>query len=142
LGQGTVSNGQATLNYSFTSPGSVRIIASYSGDSNFLPSNSAPLQQAVTKASTTTNLASSPNPSQAGQTVKFTASVTGQYGGTPTGSITFRDGQTVLAQVQLSSGAAHYKTSTLTAGKHHIWAIYSGDPDFRVSQGLVIQVVE
>jgi hypothetical protein len=142
LGQGTISNGQATLNYSFTSPGTIRIIASYSGDSNFLPSNSAPLRQAVTRASTTTTLASSPNPSQAGQTVKFTATVTAQYGGTPTGSITFKDGQTVLAQVQLSSGVAHYKTSTLTAGKHHIYASYSGDPDFRVSQGFVIQVVE
>ena len=138
LGQGTVSNGQAILNYSFTSPGNYSIVASYSGDSNFTPSSSLPLKQMVVKAPTTTTLTSSPNPSQLGQTVKFTASVTGQYGGTPTGSITFKDGQTVLAQVQLNGGFARYKTSTLTAGKHHIWADYSGDQNFRVSQGLVI----
>ena len=142
LGQGTVSNGQATLNYAFASPGTNSIVASYSGDSNFAPSNSLPLKQMVLKAPTTTTLTSSPNPSQLGQTVKFTASVTGQYGGTPTGSITFKDGQTVLGQVQLSGGVARYKTSTLTAGKHHIWANYSGDQNFRVSQGLVIQVVQ
>ena len=142
LGQGTVSNGQATLNYSFPSPGTNSIVASYSGDSNFAPSSSLPLKQMVVKAPTTTTLTSSPNPSQLGQTVKFTASVTGQYGGTPTGSITFKDGQMVLGQVQLSGGVARYKTSTLTAGKHHIWANYSGDQNFRVSQGLVIQDVQ
>ena len=142
LGQGTVSNGQATLNFSFTSPGPSLIVASYSGDSTFAPSSSLPLKQKVLKAPTTTTLTSSLNPSQFGQTVKFTASVAGQYGGTPTGSITFKDGQTVLAQVQLSGGVAHYKTSTLTTGKHHIWAVYSGDTDFRISQGLVIQVVQ
>jgi len=142
LGQGTVSNGQATLNYSFPAPGNYSIVATYSGDSNFVPSSSLPLKQSVQKAPTTTTLTSSPNPSQVGQTVKFTASVSGQYGGTPTGSITFKDGQTVLGQVQLNGGIARYKTSTLTAGKHHIWANYSGDQNFRVSQGLVIQVVQ
>jgi hypothetical protein len=74
--------------------------------------------------------------------VKFTATVTGQYGGTPTGSITFKDGQTVLAQVQLSGGVARYKTSALAKGKHYIWASYGGDGNFRASHGLVIQVVQ
>jgi hypothetical protein len=142
LGQRTVSNGQATLHYAFTSPGMNSIIATYSGDSTFLPSSSAPLRQSVLKAPTTTTLISSPNPSQVGQTVKFTATVAGEYGGTPTGSVTFKDGQTVLAQVSLSGGVARYKTSALTAGKHHIWALYGGDANFRPSQGLVIQVVQ
>jgi Bacterial Ig-like domain (group 3)/FG-GAP-like repeat len=142
LGQGTLSNGQATLNYSFTSPGLIRIIASYSGDSNFLPSNSAPLRQAVTRASTTTTLASSPNPSQVGQNVQFTATVTAQYGGIPTGLVTFKDGSTVLAQVALDRGVARYKTSTLTKGNHHVSATYGGDANFRDSSGSVIQVVE
>jgi len=62
LGQGTVSNGQATLNYAFTSTGTISIVATYSGDSTFLPSSSAPLKQTVTKAVTTTTLTSSPNP--------------------------------------------------------------------------------
>lgn len=142
LGQGTVSNGKATLNYAFTSPGTDVIVASYSGDSTFLPSSSAPLRQNVFKAASTTTLTSSPNPSQLGQTVAFTATVTGKYGGTPTGTVTFKDGATELAQVPLSDGVAHYKTSALTKRTHHIWGDYSGDPNFRPSQGLVIQVVE
>jgi hypothetical protein len=142
LGQGTVSKGQATLNYSFTSPGTNSIVATYSGDSNFLPSSSARLKQTVLKAPTTTTLTSSPNPSQVGQSVKFTATVTGQYGGTPTGSVTFKDGHTVMAQVPLSGGVARYKTSALTEGKHHIFANYGGDANFRFSQGIVIQIVQ
>jgi hypothetical protein len=142
LGQATVSNGQATLNYSFSSPGANSIIATYSGDSTLLPSSSAPLRQGVLKAASTTNLTSSLNPSHLGQSVTFTATVAGEYGGTPTGAVTFKDGQTTLAQVQLSSGVARYKTSTLTAGKHRIWAFYGGDADFRTSWGLVVQVVQ
>jgi len=142
LGQGTVSNGQATLNYSFPSPGGDSIVATYSGDSTFLPSNSAPLKQRVLKAPTTTTLTSSPNPSQVGQTVKFTATVAGQYGGTPTGLVTFKDGASVMAQVSLSGGVARYKTSTLTKGTHHMWADYGGDSNFRFSSGLVVQIVQ
>lgn len=142
LGKATVSNGQATLNYSFTSQGTSPIVASYSGNSTFLPSNSAPLKQMVQKAPTTTALASSLNPSQTGQMVKFTATVSGQYGGTPTGTITFEDGPTVLAQVPLSGGVAKYKTSGLAEGNHHIKANYSGDGNYRVSQGSLTQVVQ
>jgi len=142
LGQGTVSNGQATLNYAFTSPGTNSIVAAYSGDSTFQPSRSAPLKQSVLKAATTTTLISSKNPSKVGHPVKFTATVTAQYGGTPTGSITFKDGGNVLAQVQLRGGVAHYKTSALGVGKHRIAANYGGDADFRFSQGILIQVVQ
>ena len=142
LGQAPVSNGQATLNYSFTSQGTFPIVATYSGDSTFLPSSSAPLKQSVTKATTTTTLSSVPNPSQSGQTVKFTATVAGEYGGTPTGSVTFKDGATVLAQVTLSGGVAKYKTSTLSQGKHRIYANYGGDTNFRASSGNVLQTVQ
>jgi len=142
LGQATVSNGQATLHYPFTSPGTNSIVATYSGDSTFQPSHSAPLKQSVLKAATNTTLTASPNPSQPGQTVKFVATVTAQYGGTPTGFITFKDGTTTLAQVQLRGGVARYKTSTLAEGKHRIAANYGGDADFRFSQGIVIQVVQ
>jgi hypothetical protein len=96
----------------------------------------------VYKAGTTTTLTSSPNPSLEGQSVKFTATVTGQYGGTPTGSVTFKDGHTVLAQVLLSGGIAKYNTSALSKGKHHIFADYGGDANFRLSEGSVIQTVQ
>jgi len=142
LGQGTVSNGLATLNYAFTSPGRNSIVALYSGDPIYQPSRSVPLKQQVTKSPTTTTLTSSPNPSQEGQSVTFTATVIGQYGGTPSGSIKLKDNGTEIADVPLSDGVATYQTSTLTKGKHHMTAVYGGDADFQGSSGSVDQVVQ
>jgi hypothetical protein len=142
LGQGKLSNGQATFKYVFTSHGGNKITAMYSGDSGFLPSSSAPLRQKVNTATTTTTITSVPNPSTFGQTVKFTIAVAGQYGGTPTGTVTLKDSQTVLAKLPLSGGMAKFKTSALAKGKHHIIANYPGDDNFRFSQGSVVQVVQ
>jgi IPT/TIG domain len=51
--------------------------------------------------SSSVTLASSANPSQAGQAVTFTATGTGP-GGTPTGTVTFRDGGVTLGTVALA----------------------------------------
>ena len=78
--------------------------------------------------STTTALASSADPVETGQAVTFTATVTG--GTTPTGTVTFSDGSTVLGggSVELSdAGKASLSTSSLSAGSHSITAAYSGD---------------
>lgn len=60
-----------------------------------------------------------------GQEVTFTATVTGN-GGTPTGSVTFKDGETTLAQnVALQDGAATYTANDgLDVGEHLITAEY------------------
>ena len=76
-------------------------------------------------APTTTTLSTSSNPSTAGQPVTFTAAVSG--GGTPTGSATFTVDGVAQAPVPLSSGAAIFTTSQLSAGTHTITASYSGD---------------
>jgi hypothetical protein len=78
---------------------------------------------------TTTTLTSSANPVETGQTVTFTATVTG--GTTPAGTVTFSDGSTVLGGGPVSlngSGQASVSTSSLSAGDHSISATYSGDP--------------
>ena len=78
---------------------------------------------------TTIALTSSANPSQVGQSVTFTATVTAPDGGgvQPDGTLSFLDGTTTLADVPLSGGVATYTTAALTAGAHPITAIYSGD---------------
>jgi hypothetical protein len=70
----------------------------------------------VSKATTTTTLASSRNPSLFGQSVTFTASVTPQFGGTVTGTVTFYDGTTALKTVSVSGGVAKYTTSYVGLG--------------------------
>ena len=116
----------ASFTTSSLTAGSHQITPVYSGDANNDPS-SVPLTQNVLAASATaTILVSSVNPSTVGQAVTFTATVS-SGGGTPTGTITFKDGGTTLATVPLSGVTASFTTSSLTAGSHSITAVYSGD---------------
>jgi hypothetical protein len=93
----------------------------------------------ATLIDTTTTLVSSANPSVYGQPVTFTATVSPVSGaGTPTGSVTFSDGGTVLATVELVDGQASFTTDALTLGRHHITAAYDGDGNFLASTSPVL----
>jgi Bacterial Ig-like domain (group 3) len=120
-GGGTVSFTTAAL-----TSGSHSITAVYSGDANNTTSTSAPLTQNVNKTATSTSLLSSLNPSLSGQSVTFTATVTGNL---PTGTVQFKDGAANLgAPVTLAGGGtASFTTAALTSGSHSITAAYSGD---------------
>jgi len=74
--------------------------------------------------------------------VAFTATVTGGSGaGTPTGTVTFRDGGSAITcsnpsnQTLNGSSVATCQTSALAAGSHTITADYSGDANFATSNG-------
>jgi hypothetical protein len=87
----------------------------------------------VTTVSTSTALASSLNPSQFGQSVSFTATVT-SVGGTPTGSVTFKDGSATIGTVTLNgAGVAVLTISSLVVGSHSITASYAGTSTFVAS---------
>ena len=76
-----------------------------------------------------------PNPSNVGQAVTFTATVTVPQGaGVPTGTVTFLDGMTVFGTGTLNGAdLATFSTSTLAAGDHLITAVYGGDDSFAAS---------
>ncbi|MEP6945067.1 MAG: Ig-like domain-containing protein [Acidobacteriota bacterium] len=143
----SVSSGQATCTISTLSPGSHPITAVYIGDGNFLGSTSNTVNQVINGPSTTTSLASSVNPSNVGQNVTFTAtiSVTPPGTGTPTGSVHFQDVGVDIpscASQAVSSGQATCTISTLSLGSHSITAVYSGDGNFAGStSNTVTQVV-
>lgn len=124
LGTEPISGGTASFTTSSLSVAAHSITAEYGGDAINAASTSAPLTQTVTVAGSAVTLASSLNPSEAGQAVTFTATVTGA---TPTGTVTFKDGATVLGTVALSGGVATLTTSSLTIGSHSITAEYGGD---------------
>jgi hypothetical protein len=122
------------------SAGSHPITASYSGDSNYSVSVSNVVMQVVKdKNKANVNLSSNHNPSDVGQPVKFTASVTPQKA---SGSITFYDGNTSLGSANLSGGSASLSTSKLTAGNHNISAVYSGDTTYAGSTDSLVQKVK
>src|SRR6185436_16496819 len=75
---------------------------------------------------TTTTLQSSANPVVAGTSIMLTATVTSTaLGGSPVGTVTFKDGGTTLNTVSLVSGSASLTTSSLAAGTHNLTAVFN-----------------
>ncbi len=97
----------------------------------------------VNPASTTTAVSSSANPSVFGQSVTFTATVSAAApgGGTPTGTVIFKDGGVTLGSVALSGGQATFSISSPTVGVHYISVEYSGDANYNASTGTLTQTV-
>ncbi|MFR9791020.1 Ig-like domain repeat protein [Streptomyces sp. MB22_4] len=144
LGTGTLVGGVATLTTSALTVGSHSLTAVYSGDADFSGSTSLVDVQTVTQAASATTLTSAPDPSVFGEPKTLTATVTAvpPGAGTPTGTVDFFDGATLLGTATLSGGTATFTTSALTVGSHSLTAVYSGDADFTGSTSPVdIQTV-
>jgi hypothetical protein len=137
LGTATLSGGVAAITTSALPVGTLAITASYEGDTTHLKSKSSALTQVVDQATSTTVVVSSLNPSTTGRVVKFTATVTSSTT-TPTGTVTFMDGSTVLGTHSLARGEASYSTSTLSAGSHNITVVYAGNADCTASTSAVL----
>jgi hypothetical protein len=139
LGTVTVVNTVAIITVASLSAGPHTITAAYSGDGIYLAATGS-LSITVNKASTTTNLTSSLNPSNSGQSVTFTAAVSPAAA---TGTVQFLDGTTVLGTAAISSGTATFTTSSLTAGGRSITAVYSGDGNYATGTSAALtQVVK
>ena len=60
----------------------------------------------------------------------------------PTGTVTFKDGTTILGTGTVnSSGQATFSTSALSGGRHTITASYGGDENFNAANGTLTQTV-
>jgi alpha-tubulin suppressor-like RCC1 family protein len=144
---GTVTlddSGVASYSISTLSVGSHSIKAYYASSSTaFTDSNSPTLTQTVNKADTSITVASSDITSGYQSSVIFnaTVTVTGSGSGTPTGTVTFKDGDTTLGTKTLSSGTATYTTSSLAIGNHTITAEYSGSTNYNSSTSSSISQV-
>jgi N-acetylneuraminic acid mutarotase len=153
----TTSMGSASLNgggvatLSLTpAVGSYSITASYGGSSSDYASvSSPPIAVTVSPAPTTAVLTASPNPAPFGANVTFTATVgistvvpIVSPAVTPTGTVSFYDGTTLLATENIASGVATYSTSALSVGSHNITADFAANPDFNASpSNLVVEVI-
>jgi hypothetical protein len=135
----TSSSGKLSL--TTLTVGTHNITAKYSGDGNYSPDTSTAVTVTVAQVVSTMALASSANPSSAGQSVTLTAKVTSS-GPTPTGKVTFTSGSTTLATVALSGGLAAYTTSSFTnAGTLAIAASYAGDANTQASSATLNLVI-
>jgi hypothetical protein len=145
LGTVPLSGGTANFSTSSLSVGSHSITAAYSGDANhYTSSTSAPVLVTVGKATSSTTVTSSLNPSIFGNSVTFTAlvAVLAPGAGSPTGVAAFLDGSTTLGTGTVSGGVATFTTSALSVGAHAITASYGGGGNFNgSSSGILTQTV-
>ena len=109
---------------------------SYMLTATFTPTDAATYTSAtgsvsltVAKTAPTVTLASSAETVLLQNTVTFTATVSSSAS-TPSGSVNFYDGTTLLGSGTLAQGVATYATSTLTTGAHSVTAEYGGDSNF------------
>jgi pro-kumamolisin-like protein/Big-like domain-containing protein len=143
IGSGTLSGGVATFSISTLIVGNHSITAVYTGNGSFVGSTSGALNQSVNKAKTKTDLVSSANPSHKGKPVTFTATVVPAFGGSPSGTATFKDGAKVLGTgtVNASTHKAKFTTTKLNVGTHSITATYGGNASFGSSTSTALKQV-
>jgi len=139
---------QPAINYpAGTSPSSIAV-GDFNGDgkldmavADYLGSSVTVLLNTTTGLGTSVALKSSVNPSNPGQEVTITATVTSSQG-TPTGNVTIVDGAISLGVETMSSGAATLTTSELAVGSHWITGYYSGDSTYTANNSApLVQTV-
>jgi hypothetical protein len=132
----------ATFTTASLATGSHAVTAEYLGNFNFLGSSNS-VSQVVGQVPTVTGLSAAPNPAVYGDSVTLTATVSAQPAGagTPTGSVTFMDGETVLGTGALSAtadGQQAVLTMPLLPGAHNLVAMYAGTARYLASTSPVV----
>jgi hypothetical protein len=131
LGSASLSGGKASFTTALLKPGSHSVTAAYQGTGTFSASASTSVAETIDKASATTILAATPNPSSFDQSVHLTATVKSSTSGIPAGTVEFLDGASSIGTKTLdATGSAGVTTSTLNVGTHSITAVYAGNADF------------
>ncbi|PJD95947.1 MAG: hypothetical protein CK425_07315 [Parachlamydia sp.] len=139
VGSGTLNaNGQYAFSLNGLPAGTLAIEIKYPGDANF-GASTITLTQTVSTDASTIAISSSQNPSNFGQTVTLTNTVTLASGQTPTGTVTYYDGTTAIGTTQVNQAL---QISTLSPGTHPITAVYSGSASASASNSnLITQIV-
>ena len=136
------TGGIANFSIGSLSFGSHLITAQYGGSSGFNPSSST-IAESVILIPTTLNLTASPNPANTGQTVTLIATAMASLPGiVPLGTVTFRDGNTVLGTASVGNdGIATLTTSTLSVGSHPLQASLATNTSLGGSVSQVVNEV-
>jgi tetrahydromethanopterin S-methyltransferase subunit E len=143
LGKVTLSGGLASFSFAKLTPGSHSITAVFASTTgNFAASTSLGVSESIQQAATKTKLSGPSTAVSFGQTVTLKAQVTAVApgAGTPTGTVTFMEGSTVLGTGTLVNGIATFQTRTLSKGTHTITAVYNDDSNFLTSISLSLVV--
>ena len=144
LGTGTINaSGVASLTTSSLPVGTDTVTSSYGGDNNYTATGSNAVTETVSKASAGGTLTSSNTAPNFGQSVTLTDTLPSTNGLTPTGTVTFYNGATVIGTGTVNaSGVATLTTGVLPAGTDSVSAAYGGDGNFSSStSNIVVETV-
>ncbi len=137
----------ATFDTALLAVGTHAITATYLGyaavaqqTGSFAPSTSTPLTVIVSANPTSTSLTAVPNSVPTGSVVSLTAAVTSSAG-TPTGAVTFFDGNSPLSVQPLDrTGSAVYSATFGSSGSRTITASYQANATFAGSASAPVTV--
>lgn len=144
---GTANIYQATCDVSSLTGGSHGIVATFSGDANYL-SEIGNLSVSVGAASSTTTVSASPSPSTVNSSVAFTVTVKGGTTVAVSGTASVSSdgnliGQCTLGTWTAATGASCAVSSpSLSEGTHSITASYSGNSSYNSSSTVAPQLQE
>jgi sugar lactone lactonase YvrE len=136
VGQSVLTAGVASITSPTLGTGSHTLTAHYLGDGVNPASSSAAVTISVSQAASITTEQPAAS-SYAGLPLVLTANVASATQGIPTGTVTFTEGPTTVAQASLSAGAASGIYLAPAAGSHAIVASYGGDANFTPSASAV-----
>jgi hypothetical protein len=121
------ANGAAAIPCAATAVGSYQITAVYAGDTNDAAATSPAVTEAVDPIPTAAALGSSSTGGTSSQVI-LAATVFGESGPTPTGTVTFTSGSTTLGSAQLDSTGVATLNPNLDPGvSYMVVASYGGD---------------
>jgi len=146
LVNGDTLGGTIVVSYSTTATvasgiGSYPITGTLSGTSlNNYTATVVPGSLTVTTAASTTTLSATGTTVASGTSVTFTAAVSSTATGTPSGTVSFLNGATVLGSGTLTAGVATYTTTALPNGYDSVTAVYSGDRTFAASASAALVI--
>ncbi|HSW23358.1 MAG TPA: Ig-like domain-containing protein, partial [Burkholderiaceae bacterium] len=121
-----VVNGLASQTFTNLPVGTRTLTARYNGDSNnaLATSSSSTVTVTAALATSTVGLSTTPNTVQVGQPLTLNATVSGA---SPTGTVSFFNGTTLLGSAVLTGGTAMLSVTSLPPGGASVTAVYSGD---------------
>lgn len=121
IGTTTLVGGQATLTLSTLPVGTLNLTAVFAGSTGNVTSTSAAMTQVVTAGASSVTLVTTGPVSQTGA---ITVQVSGA---TPTGTVTFLEGDRVVGVAQVVGGLATLTGNTLPVGTHLLTASFGGN---------------
>jgi len=135
------ATGKAVVTNATLAAGSYQITAVYAGDTDDAGTTSPAITEVVGVIPTTTDLSTASTTGANSQTILVsTVQNSDTTGPTPTGTVTFQNGATVIGSAPLNTDGVATLTPNLPAGSYTIIAYYGGDTLHGKSQSKPVTI--